>query len=173
MVHLQHPLALSGCTSSRKAVRRTNIQIQGLLLLLFIPCVHVAAADRTMNLTQVTYDLNQIDLENLPPLRDTLVAALEHYQNGPRTIIVQLCLALSGLALQLPSWTNAIPSLIESFGRNPLTVPLLLQFLTVLPEELCTNTKIPVTVSVPSIACRWPLISLLRIKNTGKGQQFY
>ncbi|ETW87387.1 hypothetical protein HETIRDRAFT_431738 [Heterobasidion irregulare TC 32-1] len=95
--------------------------------------------------SKVTYDLNQIDLENLPPLRDTLIAALEHYQNGPRTIIVQLCLALSGLALQLPSWTNAIPSLIESFGRNPLTVPLLLQFLTVLPEELCTNTKIPVT----------------------------
>ncbi|THH18937.1 hypothetical protein EW146_g2139 [Bondarzewia mesenterica] len=95
--------------------------------------------------SKVTYDLHQVNAANLLSLRDTLVAALDHYQAGPRTITVQLCLALSGLALQLPSWDNAIPSLIDSFGQNPATVPVLLQFLTVLPEELCTNTKIPVT----------------------------
>jgi len=39
--------------------------------------------------------------------------------------------------------------MIDLFGRNPLTVPALLQFLTVLPEELCSNTKIPVTVRSP------------------------
>lgn len=98
--------------------------------------------------SQVTYDLHQVEGPHLLDLRDTLVAALEHYQTGPRTIIVQLCLAISGLALQLPQWGNAVQGMIERFGQNPATVPILLQFLTVLPEELNTNTKIPVTVRI-------------------------
>jgi transportin-3 len=36
--------------------------------------------------------------------------------------------------------------MIDTFGRNPATVPTLLQFLTLLPEELNSNTRIPVTV---------------------------
>jgi transportin-3 len=36
--------------------------------------------------------------------------------------------------------------MIDSFGRNPETVPILLEFLTVLPEELNNNHKIPITV---------------------------
>lgn len=95
---------------------------------------------------QVTYDLAQVDPAQLFPLRDTLIAALEHFKEGPRAIILQLCLALSGLALQLPTWTNAVEGLIDSYGQNPSMVPVLLQFLTVLPEELYSNTKIPVTV---------------------------
>ncbi|KAJ7630843.1 armadillo-type protein [Roridomyces roridus] len=95
--------------------------------------------------TKVTYDLNQVDPVNLPALRDTLLAALERYHTGPRTIIVQLCLALAGLALQLPSWTTPVQTMIDSFGRNPATVPTLLQFLTILPEELNNNHKIPIT----------------------------
>lgn len=95
---------------------------------------------------QVTYDLHQVDEVNLLPLRDTLITALERYHTGPRTVITQLCLAVSGLALQLPHWDNAVQTMIESFGTNPATVPVLLQFLTVLPEELVSNTRIPVTV---------------------------
>lgn len=94
----------------------------------------------------MTYDLHQVNPPDLLPLRDTLLTALERYQSGPRTIIVQLCLAISGLALQLPSWDNVVQNMIDSFGRNPATVPTLLQFLTLLPEELNSNTKIPVTV---------------------------
>jgi transportin-3 len=87
-----------------------------------------------------------VDHAHLLPLRDTLLTALERYQTGPRTIVVQLCLAVAGLALQLPTWNNAVQSMIDSFGRNPATVPTLLQFLTLLPEELNSNTRIPVTV---------------------------
>lgn len=95
---------------------------------------------------QVTYDLNQVDRSNRLALRDTLVGALQRYNAGPRTILVQLCLAVSGLALQLTEWENPVQDMIDSFGRNPGTVPALLQFLTILPEELNTNTKIPITV---------------------------
>ena len=100
-------------------------------------------------IVQVVYDLNQVDPQNLRALRDTLLAHLERYHAGPRNIIVQLCLAISGLALQYPDWKNAVPQMIDSFGRIPAMVPTLLQFLTVLPEEISSNTRIPVTVSVP------------------------
>ena len=106
------------------------------------PCSH----QTHLPFRQVTYDLAQVDPAQLFPLRDTLIAALEYFKDGPRPIILQLCLALSGLALQLPTWTNAVEGLIESYGQNPSMVPVLLQFLTVLPEELYSNTKIPVTV---------------------------
>ncbi|CCL98288.1 uncharacterized protein FIBRA_00282 [Fibroporia radiculosa] len=95
--------------------------------------------------TKVIYDLHEMDSADVFRLRDTLVTALETYHTGPRTIMVQLCLAISGLALQFPGWEDPVQNMIDSFGRNPTTVPALLQFLTVLPEELNTNTKIPVT----------------------------
>lgn len=96
----------------------------------------------------MTYDLHQVDPANLPTLKETLLAALQTYHTGPRTIIVQLCLAVAGLALQLPSWENPVQTMIDTFGRNPATVPVLLQFLTLLPEELNTNTRIPITVGI-------------------------
>ncbi|KIL70937.1 hypothetical protein M378DRAFT_66491 [Amanita muscaria Koide BX008] len=95
--------------------------------------------------TKVTFDLHQVDPQNLPALRDTLLENLGRYHDGPRNINIQLCLALSGLALQFSAWNNAVQQLIDSFGRNPATVPTLLQFLTVLPEEVAGNTRIPVT----------------------------
>lgn len=94
----------------------------------------------------MTYDLNQVDGANRLALRDTLVAALQRYHTGPRAVIVQLCLALSGLAVQLPAWKNPVEDMVASFGRNPAMVPALLQFLTILPDEINSNTKIPITV---------------------------
>ncbi|KAJ7071120.1 armadillo-type protein [Mycena amicta] len=95
---------------------------------------------------KVTYDLSQVDPANLPGFRDTLVAALENHHTGPRTIIVQLCLAIAGLALQFPAWSPmAVQFMITHFGRNPSTVPALLQFLTILPEEVNNNHRIPIT----------------------------
>ncbi|EJD55376.1 ARM repeat-containing protein [Auricularia subglabra TFB-10046 SS5] len=94
---------------------------------------------------KVTYDLAQLDPALLLPLRDTLVAALQMYAAGPRRIIVQLCLALSGFALQVPQWETPVQDLIEQFGRNPATVTVLLEFLKLLPEEIMDSHKIPIT----------------------------
>lgn len=95
----------------------------------------------------MTYDLNQLNPEKITATRNTLLTALETYQSGPRTITVQLSLAIAGLALQLPSWENPVRALIDSFGRNPATVPILLEFLSLLPEEVSSNTRIPISVS--------------------------
>ncbi|CAL1695258.1 unnamed protein product [Somion occarium] len=95
--------------------------------------------------TKVIYDLHQVDAAHRFALRDTLLTALERFATGPKNIMVQLCLAIAGLALQLPTWENPVQDMIDSFGRNSATVPTLLQFLTLLPEELTSNTRIPVT----------------------------
>ncbi|CDO73497.1 hypothetical protein BN946_scf185013.g132 [Trametes cinnabarina] len=95
--------------------------------------------------TKVTYDLGDMSTPDLLQLRETLLKALETYNAGPRNILLQLCLALAGLALQLPAWEDPVQDMIDAFGRNPATVPALLLFLTVLPEEVTTNTKIPLT----------------------------
>ena len=98
-------------------------------------------------LGQVTFDLNQVPAAHHLQLRDTLLTALRGCAQGPRTVITQLCLALAGLALQVPQWENVVQSMYDMFGRDPATVPVLLEFLTVLPEELSGNSKIPVSVS--------------------------
>ena len=81
-------------------------------------------------------------------LRDTLVGALEKFISGPKVIQVQLSLALSGLALQFPAWEDAFGSIVDKFGQNPVAIPLLLEFLTVLPEEITSNTRIPISVRI-------------------------
>jgi transportin-3 len=95
---------------------------------------------------QIIYDLDQLPSEHRLPLRDTLLAALSNIGPGERGILTQLCLALADLLLQLPEWTNALQGLIDQLGSRPDTVPALLHFLEVLPEEL-GNTRIRVTVS--------------------------
>ncbi|WFD30101.1 Nuclear import receptor [Malassezia sp. CBS 17886] len=91
------------------------------------------------------------DLEELPDdarvaLRDTLLHALTMYARGPRVVQTQLCLALAALALQMPDglWPRVVPAMVERFGAQPETVGVLLEFLSVLPEEVSMNHRIPI-----------------------------
>jgi len=107
------------------------------------------AARIILTLSKVIYDLNQLPAEQLPLLRDTLVSALQQFSSGPRNILVQICLALSALAIQMSEWApTAVQSLIETLGTVPASVPGLLQFLAVLPDDISTNTRIPISVSL-------------------------
>jgi transportin-3 len=94
-----------------------------------------------------------VDPTHLPSLRDTLLKALQVYHKGPRTITTQLSLSIAGLALQFSQWNNPVQDMISTFGQNPETVSILLQFFAILPEEL-NNTRIPITVRRPSGAHR-------------------
>ncbi|THH11118.1 hypothetical protein EW145_g861 [Phellinidium pouzarii] len=114
-------------------------------LYLHNPQIKCTSVTSTISIGQVTYDLNNLDPSFIPPLRDTLITALESLTGGPKSIIIQLSLALSGLVLQFPAWQDiAVQNVIDKFGQNPATVSTLLEFLTVLPEEISSNTKIPV-----------------------------
>ena len=96
---------------------------------------------------QITFDLQQLPLEAQLALRDTLLEALALYAQGPRVVQTQLCLSLAALALQIPEshWGNVVPGMIERFGGRPDTVNVLLEFLSVLPEEVAANHRIPVS----------------------------
>ena len=96
--------------------------------------------------SKVTFDLEQLEGASQEQLRDTLLHALDMYASGPRVIQTQLCLALAALALQMPEsrWGAVIPQMIERFGSAPTTVGVLLEFLTVLPEEVSMNHRIPI-----------------------------
>jgi transportin-3 len=97
---------------------------------------------------KVIYDLNQLPSDQLPLLRDTLVSTLRQYSAGPRNILVQICLALSALSVQMGDWApHAVHNLIETLGTVPATVPGLLQFLAVLPDDVSSNARIPISVS--------------------------
>ncbi|PWN54005.1 ARM repeat-containing protein [Violaceomyces palustris] len=98
--------------------------------------------------TKITFDLEQVPVDSRPQLRDTLLHALSLYTSGPRVIQTQISLALSGLALQMTEehWPAVIPGMIQKFGSDPATVATLLEFLTVLPEEVTTNHRIPIDI---------------------------
>ena len=114
-----------------------------------------------------------MDEANLLPLRDTLLSALREYHSGPRTIVVQLSLAIAGLALQLPAWENVVQNMIDSFGRNPATVPTLLEFLTILPEEVNSNTRIPISVGLIRSGAYFSISLFFRMAISEKDQPFF
>lgn len=61
--------------------------------------------------------------------------------------MVQLCLAVADLAIQLLQWKTVIPDLIEKFNDTPEGAICLLELLKILPEEMNSNTRLALTVS--------------------------
>ncbi|EFP74390.1 uncharacterized protein PGTG_00346 [Puccinia graminis f. sp. tritici CRL 75-36-700-3] len=104
---------------------------------------------------KITFDLDQLPEPHRLQLRDSLLTALSQDSIiSSKIILVQLCLSLADLALQLPAWPTVVTDLIEKFGKNPQTVPILLEFLTVFPQEIVGNQKIKILNqwSTPEIA---------------------
>lgn len=96
--------------------------------------------------SKITFDLDQLPVTHRLPLRDSLLNALtQNSIRSSKVVLVQLCLSLADLALQLPEWPNVVADLIEKLGKDPQTVPILLEFLTVFPQEIVGNSKINIT----------------------------
>jgi transportin-3 len=88
-------------------------------------------------------------LEDLPQearhgLRQSLLSHLARFKASPQIITIQLSLALAALALQMEDWANPVQDVTQHFGSDSSTLSLLLDFLTVLPDE-CENPRIPLT----------------------------
>ena len=98
------------------------------------------------NLLKIIYDLDQLPAEHRLPLRDTLIHALKNATSGPKAIITQLCIALADLLLQIREWSNGLQEMIDQLGSSPESVAALLEFLTVLPQEMARENRIRIDV---------------------------
>ncbi|KAI9229379.1 MAG: armadillo-type protein, partial [Piptocephalis tieghemiana] len=94
---------------------------------------------------KITYDLTQLDFAARASLRDSLVNLLVQHKSSPIALVTQLCLALVDLIIQMPEWANVYGQIKELFSQDEASASILLQILTLLPEELTVNTRIPLT----------------------------
>ncbi|KAF1802852.1 armadillo-type protein [Mucor lusitanicus] len=94
---------------------------------------------------KITYDLRELDVEARLQLRDSLVDLLWQSSSGPKAVMIQLCLAIADLAIQLLQWKTVIPDLVDKFGKTPHGSICLLEILKILPEEMNNNTRLPLT----------------------------
>ncbi|RUP43526.1 armadillo-type protein [Jimgerdemannia flammicorona] len=117
----------------------------------FYCCFSVCSEAWNLTLTsllpvlQITYDLAELDSSARASLRDSLLDLLHQFRAGPRMITTQLCLSLAGLALQMREWKGVVQQFIKLYGGSVETAPCLLEFLTVLPEEVNHNHRIPIS----------------------------
>eukprot|EP00833_Pecoramyces_ruminatium_P002145 jgi/Orpsp1_1/1176177/evm.model.c7180000056661.1 len=96
---------------------------------------------------KILYDLKQLDDATKQSLINSLFELLHIYRNGPKIIITQLCISIADLSILIKSWDNPIQQLLELFSNNQEMVTCLLEFLTVLPEEILYNENIPMEIS--------------------------
>ncbi|PVH94273.1 ARM repeat-containing protein [Periconia macrospinosa] len=94
---------------------------------------------------KIVYDLHQLPRESLPNLRDSIMRNLATFHAGPKPTRLQLCVCLANLAIQMTEWKDVLPHIVSTLGANPSTLPCLLDFLRVLPEEVTHGRKIALT----------------------------
>lgn len=92
--------------------------------------------------------MRELDVDARLQLRDSLVELLWQFANGPKAVMIQLCLAIADLAIQLLQWKTVIPDLVDKFGKSAHGSVCLLEVLKILPEEMNGNTRLPLTVSI-------------------------
>ncbi|KAJ1977398.1 Nuclear import receptor [Dimargaris cristalligena] len=97
---------------------------------------------------KITYDLSELDTNARISLRDSLLNLLNTYCNGPKAITTQVCLSLAGLALQVTEWDNVLNHMIQLFGSKSESVGCLIEFLSVLPDEINNNDRIVMDMEV-------------------------
>ncbi|TGZ83002.1 ARM repeat-containing protein [Ascodesmis nigricans] len=91
---------------------------------------------------KITYDLHQLPRDSLTALRDSLISLLVQYQTGVKPIRTQLCVCLAGLALQMLEWRDVLDLVVQALGTDAQSSVVLLEFLTVLPEEVTEGRRV-------------------------------
>lgn len=96
--------------------------------------------------SKITYDLHQVSEANLDQLKDSVIELITKYpDHSGRIIRTQLCISLSQLALQYLTWKGAMTEIISKLSADQTTIPCLLDFLKILPEELSDVKKTSLT----------------------------
>ncbi|KAF2094330.1 ARM repeat-containing protein [Rhizodiscina lignyota] len=91
---------------------------------------------------KIIYDLHQLPRDSLTTLRNTIISLLNAYRAGPKPIRTQLCVCLADLAIQMTEWKDVMDLVVKALGSNPESIPCVLEFLHVLPEEVTEGRKI-------------------------------
>lgn len=94
---------------------------------------------------KIVYDLHQVPRPQLPELRASIMRNLATFHAGPKPIRLQLCVCLANLAIQMTEWKNVLTDVVNTLGTDPATLPCVLDFLRVLPEEVTHGRKIALT----------------------------
>lgn len=68
------------------------------------------------------------------------------FRAGPKPIRLTLCVCLANLAIQMTEWKDVLTDIVSALGSDPATLPCVLDFLRVLPEEVTHGRKIALTV---------------------------
>lgn len=86
---------------------------------------------------KLTYDLEQINDDNLSSLRQIILNLLVKYNNNSsyKLLRIQLNICLCQLILQDTNWTDPLSDLVDFFVNNKLEQNLF-EFLKILPEEV-------------------------------------
>ncbi|KAH7070976.1 armadillo-type protein [Paraphoma chrysanthemicola] len=94
---------------------------------------------------KIVYDLHQVPRAQLPELRASIMRNLATFHAGPKPIRLQLCVCLANLAIQMTEWKDVLTDVVNTLGTDPTTLPCVLDFLRVLPEEVTHGRKIALT----------------------------
>lgn len=68
------------------------------------------------------------------------------YRSGAKPIRTMLCVCLANLAVQMTEWKAVLQTVVSTLGDDPQSVPCVLDFLRILPEEVTEGRKINLSV---------------------------
>ncbi|KAI8349778.1 armadillo-type protein [Mortierella sp. GBAus27b] len=85
---------------------------------------------------KIVDDFQDLDVTHRESLRDSLLNLTMQHKASPRVIRTQLCLALAALSLRMLEWQQPVNHMVSLYGSSPADLAYLLEYLTVLPEEV-------------------------------------
>ncbi|KAG0288381.1 Nuclear import receptor, partial [Dissophora globulifera] len=91
---------------------------------------------------KIVDDFQDLDATHRSSLRDSLLNLSVQHKSSPKIIRTQLCLALAALSLRMLEWEQPVNHMITLYGSTATDLSYLLEFLTVLPEEV-NDTRCP------------------------------
>ncbi|XP_063692301.1 transportin-3-like isoform X3 [Bolinopsis microptera] len=90
----------------------------------------------TMLRNKIQKEFRELPENSHASLRDSLLKHLDLYREGDAVLVTKLSLAVADLALQMVSWKNVVNDLVARFSQDSKSWTVLLECLTVLPEEV-------------------------------------
>lgn len=87
--------------------------------------------------TKIQYNFHELPVDTHESLRNSLLDHVDLLsQSSFNTVQTQIYIALSDLIMLMSSWENPVPEIIQRFTNPPDRMNALIEFLTILPEEI-------------------------------------